>query len=227
MQFKRYAIYYTAPPGPLADFGAAWLGWDIATGLQVRHPLIHGLKEDIAALTETPRKYGFHGTVKPPFYLAEGFTEQDLSTAARRLCKRQLSLTLQGLELSPLGRFLALTVTGDTSGLENLAANIVQGLDEFRAPASEQELARRRKANLTEAQELNLQQWGYPYVMQDFRFHLTLTGKLPKSKVGKIFDQLEPALVNTLPIPFEINNLTLVGEDSLGRFHTIENLPLG
>ena len=69
MKFDRYAIYFT-PQGSLAEAGAAWLGWDLARGRTVAHPDVAGL--DVAALTETPRKYGLHATIKPPFVLAEG-----------------------------------------------------------------------------------------------------------------------------------------------------------
>ena len=166
MGFQRYAIYYTAPAGPLADFGAAWLGWDIATGQSIKHPHIHGLDEDISSLTQTPRKYGFHGTIKPPFRLAEGTTFEELSSATETLCHDLEALTLEGLELSRLGRFLALTVTGDTKPLADLAAKVVQSLDTFRAMPSDPELAKRRKANLSERQDAYLMQWDYPYVME-------------------------------------------------------------
>ncbi|MGH1445927.1 MAG: DUF1045 domain-containing protein [Cognatishimia sp.] len=226
MQFQRYAIYYTAPPGPLADFGAAWLGWDVATGLPVRHPIIQGLKDNIAEITETPRKYGFHGTIKPPFRLTEGCTSHDLAISTKALCRELAPVTLDGLELAQLGRFLALVPKGDTTALADLAAAAVQTLDQFRAEPSDAELAKRRQANLSARQDANLVKWGYPYVMEDFRFHLTLTGKLEKKRAARVLQALAPALVNTLPKPFEINHMTLAGEDSAGRFHTIEQFEL-
>ena len=35
---KRYAIYYAPPPGGFAQAGAAWLGWDAASGQPVAQP---------------------------------------------------------------------------------------------------------------------------------------------------------------------------------------------
>jgi hypothetical protein len=64
--FERYAIYYT-PQGALAEVGAAWMGWDVARGVAVDHAMVGDL--DLAKLTRTPRKYGLHGTIKPPFVL--------------------------------------------------------------------------------------------------------------------------------------------------------------
>lgn len=226
MEFKRYAIYYTAPAGPLADFGAAWLGWDIASGQPVKHPHLHGLDEDISALTQTPRKYGFHGTIKPPFQLADGATVDELTAAAETMCKNLTVLTLDGLELSQLGRFLALTVKGDATPLAKLAATVVQSLDMFRAPPTHAELVKRRKANLSDRQDAYLMKWGYPYVMEEFRFHLTLTGRLKGDHATTLRNALEPLMVNVLPNPFQITDLTLAGEDQQGRFHEVKRFNL-
>lgn len=227
MEFQRYAIYYAAPAGPLADFGAAWLGWDLSTGMPVQHPIIHGLQEDLEALTQTPRKYGFHGTIKPPFRLADGKTAHELARDTEQLCANLSPLRLDGLELTRLGSFLALTVTGDTNRLAELASTVVQTLDTYRAPPSDVELQKRRRANLSERQEVNLIKWGYPYVMEDFRFHLTLTGRLERKRAIALHEALTPILKNALPQPFAITELTLVGEDQFGRFHEIERFKLG
>jgi len=45
--------------------------------------------------------------------------------------------------------------------------------------AAAAELARRRTLRLTAEQDAMLARWGYPYVLEDFRFHMTLTGSLP------------------------------------------------
>ena len=82
--FARYAIYWAPDPGPLADWAARWLGWDPAGGMDLVHPDLPALPRPVAEITATPRKYGFHGTVKPPFRLAEGTdaAELDLVRAA-------------------------------------------------------------------------------------------------------------------------------------------------
>ena len=226
MMFTRYAIYYTAPPGPLAEFGAAWLGWDAATGQEVAHPDLPPLPYAISDLTATPRKYGFHGTIKPPFHLAERMSAEALSDAVKALAATLKPVALEGLTVTPLGSFLALTPIGDTSELGKLAGTVVQSLDRFRALPSEAELARRRKSRLTERQEANLAQWGYPYVMEDFRFHLTLTGRQKRKDLQQIQSTLEYALSGLLPSPFIIDGLTLAGEAEDGRFHEIERVLL-
>ncbi|CUH64805.1 putative phosphonate metabolism protein [Thalassovita gelatinovora] len=222
--FKRFAIYYAPEAGALADFGAAWLGWDLTAGRPGTHPQIDGL--DIAALTATPRKYGLHATVKPPFRLAEGTDFKALSAAAQTLCAAQPPVRLEGLALTRLGGFLALTVTGDTTPLGALAATLVRGLDDFRAAPTDADLIRRRKANLSDRQEALLTQWGYPYVMEEFRFHITLTGRLIKTEAETVRDRLAPIVTPLLPTPFIINDLCLVGEDQAGMFHLIHRYAL-
>jgi len=226
MTYTRYAIYYAPEPGPLADFGARWLGWDIETGTGCPHPDIPGLPRPVEEITRTPRKYGFHGTVKPPFRLAEGTDSDGLLAAARTACAARAHVRLEGLRLSRIGRFVALVPEGDTTALSDLAGAMVRDLDPFRAPAGDAELARRRARKLTDRQEKLLTDWGYPYVMEEFRFHLTLTGSLPDTDGDQVVDALAPVLAPMLDGPVTIATLCLVGELPDGRFKTIERLPL-
>ncbi|WP_212523443.1 DUF1045 domain-containing protein [Actibacterium sp. MT2.3-13A] len=224
--YRRYAIYFAPEPGPLAEFGAAWLGWDPATGKEVAHPDVAALPRPVAELTETPRKYGFHGTIKPPFRLAGGQSAQALHAAAQALCARLAPVALEGLGLSRLGAFLALTPKGDTGALAALAAETVRALDRFRAPPSEAEIARRNPARLSPAQRALLEKWGYPYVLGEFRFHLTLTGRLERGEAGAVEAALGPVVAPLLPAPFRVDNLCLFGEAEDGRFHLLHRYAL-
>ncbi len=226
-EFQRYAIYY-APPAEAAwgVFATQWLGWDMETGAEVPQPEVPGLPLPLAEITATPRKYGVHATIKPPFRLAEGTTLADLDAACATLCARRTALHMEGLTLARLGRFLALRPVGDTAALDALAASVVETLDRFRAPAPKAELARRRAAGLSPAQEENLARWGYPYVMDEFRFHVTLSGKLPKAALGAVEAALSRDLAPLLSSPFGIGDLALVGEDSAGRFHLVHRYAL-
>ena len=226
MQFRRFAIYYTLPKGALATFGAHWLGWDIETGRTMPHPEIDGLPRPVTEITATPRKYGLHGTIKPPFRRAEGTTHQDLENAVESLATRLSPVTLDGLALNRIGSFLALTIVGDQTPLAALAGKVVEDLDTFRAPPTEAELARRRKSRLSPRQEALLAQWGYPYVMDEFRFHITLTGRLAKGEAEQVQTALTPHLAPLLPVPFTVRDLTLIGEDENGMFHEIQRFAL-
>ena len=226
MTHTRYAIYYPPAPGPLADFGARWLGWDIAEGRARAHPALRPLSRPVEEITRTPRKYGFHATVKPPFRLAPGTTSEDLTEAARALCASCAPVTLDGLRLARIGRFLALVPVGDTQALAGLAATMVRDLDRFRAPAEPAELARRRGKGLSERQDALLLQWGYPYVMEEFRFHMTLSGSLSEDLAAETAGVLEAGFESILSGQVKIADLSLVGERPDGCFEIVHRLPL-
>jgi putative phosphonate metabolism protein len=218
MQFKRYGVYFTPRPGAFAQAGASWLGWDIAGGTPLPSP-----EPD---LTARPRKYGFHAIMKPPFSLAKGATREALHDALAALCKVMPPVVLQRPEINRIGSFMAFTVRGDTDQLGALASRCVRELDDFRAPPSEDELERRRQARLTAEQEENLKRWGYPHVMDSFRFHMTLTGPVPRADLDRVLTALRRHFDATLAEPFVIDSLTLVGEAQDGFFHEIERFPL-
>ncbi|MGV6849781.1 MAG: DUF1045 domain-containing protein [Marinibacterium sp.] len=225
MNFTRYALYFAPPETEdWSRLASAWLGWDMVAGRILPHPAADGL--DVAAISDRPRKYGLHGTIKPPFRLAAGCDAAGLVAAARQVCARAAPVTLEGLEVARLGSFLALRPTGDQSALADLAATCFEALDGFRAPAPEDELAKRRAAGLSKRQEANLIRWGYPYVMDDFRFHITLSGRLDPAMLDKAQTWLTGALDPLLPRPFVVSDLALTGEAPDGRFHLIHRYTL-
>lgn len=212
MTFRRYAIYYAPRAGKFADFAASWLGWDPVSGREVAHP---DLPLDVAAITATPRKYGFHGTIKAPFVALPG-----LEDGIAELASRLSPVSLGALHLHRIGGFLALTPEINP---EPLAAEVVRALDRFRAPMTPEDRARRKPEALSERQRELLDAWGYPYVMEEFRFHLTLTGNDAPANVERV---LEPLLARVLPDPFVIEDLCLFGESEDGRFHLVHRYAL-
>jgi len=209
------------PNGALADFGARWLGWDVAKG----GPAQSFDMPELHSITMTPRKYGFHGTLKPPFRLAEGQGVEGLQNALSQLACALAPARSGGLELTRLGGFLSLTPTGDTSDLARVATACVRDLDIFRAPATEAELERRRKAGLSASQDDLLMAWGYPYVMEEFRFHLTLSGRLPDDQITH-WAQAAAQHLPDLPETFEIAQIALCGERADGCFELIHRYTL-
>ena len=226
--FRRYAVYYTAPPGVLARFGAGWLGWDSAAGQVVDHPQVPGLDPArVAALTDVPRRYGFHATLKPPFVLAGGSARalaDDLAVLAAGLAPVELP---GGLQLAELDGFIALIPSRQPAALTDLAAALVGGLDGHRAPLTPADRARRRPEQLNERQRELLDLWGYPFVMEEFRFHMTLTGPVTRAEGAEVAAILRSVMESILPRPHVIDAVTLSGEDDLGRFHDILRVPLG
>lgn len=223
---KRYAIYYAPDPGPLADFTAAWLGWDPATGRRVAHPAIEGLPRPIEELTEAPRKYGFHGTLMAPFRLADPQDEVALYQACTALAASFRPFDLPGLRLCRLGSFLALTPQSDAPALSDLAAAIVRRLNPLCARLSAAEIARRRPETLTLRQRALMEVWGYPFVLDQFQFHLTLTGSLSAGDLAATENAIAPHLMPLVPRRFEVRDFCLFGEGEDGMFRIVQCYPL-
>ena len=95
-----------------------------------------------------------------------------------QLAGRTAPFDLPPLAVSDVFGFLALRETVPCPPLQALADACVEHLDPFRAPPSDAELARRRRANLTPRQDAMLVRWGYPYVFDTWFFHMTLTRRL-------------------------------------------------
>ncbi|MDP3544609.1 MAG: DUF1045 domain-containing protein [Phreatobacter sp.] len=180
----RYALYAAPPPDSrLWHFGSSVIGYDAAAARALpfpSHPPCDAA--DWADLTHDPRRYGFHGTLKAPFSLAAGMEEGDLLEAAMLFAERRQAFAVPALEVVLLGRFVALVPGVASPELTALAAGCVREFDAFRAPLTEADRARRLKAPLTDRQVAQLDAWGYPYVFEDFRFHMTLTGSLPEER---------------------------------------------
>lgn len=211
----RYALYVAPEPGSaLAEFGAGWLGRDCASGEARVQPEVDGLSpERLAELTKSARGYGFHATIKPPFYLREGRSEQELIDAFAEFAASRAPFEV-GLGLRSLGGFLALMMTPPDHRMNGLAADAVRDLDPFRAPPSEAELARRRASGLSPQQEALLVQWGYPYVMGEFRFHMTLSARLPDGPERvAIVAALTPRAEAVTAQPFRVDALALFKQE--------------
>lgn len=219
---KRYAVYFAPRDGAFADAAAAWLGWNAVTGQSVAQPAFPA----IADHTADPRRYGFHGTIKPPFRLSDGTSPAELLDAAANLATRLQSVRMAGLTMTRLEGFLALIPTDTPAALHEFAAQVVQGLDSFRAPLTDADIARRRPDSLTPRQRELLQAYGYPYVMEQFQFHLTLSGRM-EGPTAAAFDAAAQAhFAGLLPQPFVIEDLCLFGEDHSGRFHLLHRYAL-
>lgn len=222
-EFKRYGIF-VVPEAAFFAAASSWLGWDNVAGRAVPHPAIADIPAPVETLTATPRKYGFHGTIKAPFVLAQRHNATDLHNALGAFCATRAPVQVPDLEVRQLGGFVAVVPATRASALADLAGETVEALDAFRAPPSEGELARRRKAGLSDRQEALLQRWGYPYVMEEFRFHMTLTGRTPDAETVRTV--LAEHFAPVLPRPFVIDSLALMGEAADGHFHLVHRYTL-
>ncbi|MBI4995796.1 MAG: DUF1045 domain-containing protein [Rhodocyclales bacterium] len=191
MAEPRYAIYYAPADGSaLALAGSRWLGRDAASGTTLDQPPCPGLTPArLAELTAGARRYGFHGTLKPPFRLREGRTADELGRAVAALAARQRRFHFT-LRLATLAGFFAWLPAEAHDEIAAVASACVTGLEEFRAPPDELELARRRRG-LNPNQAALLQRWGYPYVLDEFRFHLTLSDAVAGNEAAAMHAALE------------------------------------
>ncbi|QYZ69790.1 DUF1045 domain-containing protein [Neotabrizicola shimadae] len=217
----RFAVYHLPSDADFFAFSSAWLGWDAVAGTEPPAPDLPPLPLPRAQITDEPRRYGFHATLKAPFRLAPGTTAEALDAALAVLATRLAPVTLTGLALTPVGRFLALTPADPSDALQDLAARCVADLDRFRAPLTPEDIARRRPDRLTPNQRRLLDLWGYPYVMDEFRFHMTLTGPLDPEPAAAVAAILEPHLAALAPRPYRIDALCLVAEGPDNRFRLV------
>jgi Protein of unknown function (DUF1045) len=173
----RYAIYYAPKPDdPLSGVAAHWLGRDAFSGAKLERPELQALIGlDLEALTADPRHYGFHATLKAPFELHSDQTEDALTEALDTFCATCQSFEA---EIAPraLSAFIAFGLIGPSQDMQALHENCLRNFEPFRAPLSAEDIARRRKAPLSTLQDERLLAFGYPYIFEDFRFHMTLTG---------------------------------------------------
>lgn len=176
----RYALYYAPPPdGPLEQFGTSWLGRHHATGEALPQPSVPGIEPDrLARLTASPRRYGFHSTLKAPFCLARGRRPEALHDAVAEFAANMEAFILPPLVVDDLKGFVALVPSAPAPKLDQLAADCVRSFDAWRAPMTNDERARRLKSPLTARQLKQLESFGYPHVFDDFKFHMTLTERL-------------------------------------------------
>lgn len=207
----RYAIYFsTNADHPLTRAAAAWLGRD---AFDAYIPAAVGREE----LVDEPARYGFHGTLKAPFHLHNGIDEASLFDAFDEFCAETPSFEIPEIVIGQLGPFFAL-IPGKNAhaGINALAEACVRTFEPFRAPLSEADVARRKPEALPERQRQYLLEWGYPYVFEEFRFHMTLTGAVPEADRSDVRSRLEMHFGSFAGKPLAVSHLALFVEPERG-----------
>ena len=190
--FPRYAIYYVPAPGSELDrFGAQLLGYDAFSGEELPFPdSVTQAVTDWRDITQDPRKYGFHATMKAPLSLAKDKTEAELLAACEAFAGKPRPIPVIKPLIDSISGFIAVVPAQPSPELERLGADCTSEFDSFRAPLTAEDHARRNPSALTARQREHLKRWGYPYVMEDFRFHMTLTGRLDAGRRGPVLTML-------------------------------------
>jgi hypothetical protein len=191
-------------------------------------PLLDGFDAAcLAAFTAEPRRYGLHATLKPPFALADGANLAALRADLAAFTAVAAPVALPRLQLRRLDRFLALIPSAPCPALDDLAARCVMEFDRFRRPAAPAELARRRAAGLDPAEEAHLLRWGYPYVLDRFRFHVSLTGPLDSAEGDRLMAPLAALFEPAISQPIPLADIALFVEPEAGApFRLLERFAL-
>ncbi len=189
---RRFALYFAPPQGSeLEAFGRSWLGRDHITGKPVDRLRLDGLDHaEQARITRSASHYGFHATLKAPFELAAGRHADELYERGRAFAAARQPFHAPSLKLTRLSKWVALTLSAPCLSMDQLAADCVRDFDSYRAPLSEADIERRRKSGLSPRQDQQLLAYGYPYIFDDFHFHMTLAGPLDTAEQDRIHDFL-------------------------------------
>jgi putative phosphonate metabolism protein len=225
----RFAIYFVpAADTALYRFGASMLGYDCYTGASIARAHARELTQaDWAALTAEPRTYGFHATLKAPFRLRDGFVEDDLLADMQASAGALSNIVTFEPAVELIGGFVAIIPRNSTPALDRLAAQCVRSFDRFRAPMTTDEKARRTAAGLSAAQTENLERWGYPYVLDEFRFHMTLTGRIAPDRRTAVHAFLREAFGRACGFhPIALDRLVLAKQDFGTPFRVVGQVPL-
>ena len=222
--FPRYAIYFAAGvDSALTRFGAELLGYDAYTGNELPFPADASRPApDWRDITADPRKYGFHGTLKAPMALAPGKTEAELLAACATFAGEARKIPVIRPIVDAISGFIAIIPAEPVGVLQELAADCVRAFDGFRTALTADDRARRRPEKLSERQRDYLDRWGYPYVMEEFRFHMTLTGRLDAERRGPILEMLRARFAALGLDALAIDRIALFKQDDAGaRFRIV------
>ncbi|MBR0785335.1 DUF1045 domain-containing protein [Bradyrhizobium iriomotense] len=222
--FPRYAIYFAAgADSALSRFGAELLGYDAHTGDELPFPReALQIAPDWRDVSADPRKYGFHATLKAPMTLASDKTEAELMAACAAFADKAQSVPVIRPIVDAISGFIAVIPAEPVEALQQLAADSVRDFDAFRAPLTAEDRARRKPEKLSERQRDYLDRWGYPYVMEEFRFHMTLTGRLDAERRGPIIEMLRGRFAALKLDALTVDRIALFKQDDArARFRII------
>lgn len=227
----RHAIYYApAHSSPWWTFGAGWIGRDESldgTPPEFVAPMLP--EPERHRITTQARRYGFHATLKAPFHLRSGATAAELLARTRSLAQRLRPVPLSPLQVRHLGPYVVLLTPEHHTAASALASACVIELDDLRQPLTPDELARRQPATL-DARELELLgRYGYPHVLERFRFHLTLTDPVNETQAAQVTAAVSAQVAHlNAQTPLTLDRLCIFEESAPGQvFRRVHDLVLG
>jgi hypothetical protein len=159
--------------------------------------------------------------------LAHGRTEPELLAACESFAGKLRPVQVITPVVGSISGFIAIVAAAPSTELERLAADCTREFDSFRAPLSSGERARRSPSDLTPRQRDYLDRWGYPYVMEEFRFHMTLTGRLDAERRESILTMLRDSFSTVGLKTLAIDRIALFRQEcSDSRFRIVKHWQL-
>lgn len=221
---SRWAIYW-APPrdGVLWRLGCQWLGRDPERDVAFAPSPLAGLDTiDAAALTADPRRYGLHATLKPPFRLRDGLAPDDVHAACAEFARTHAPVAIGRLRVEAVSDFVALVPVEPNEALDAFAFACVEAFDPMRAPLSAEERARRLHTAMSARERALFETWGYPYVNDAFRFHVTLTNALAPGLRSRVVDGLRERFAVATTREERLDEIALYHEPRAGAPFRLE-----
>ncbi|MEQ1769679.1 MAG: DUF1045 domain-containing protein [Devosia sp.] len=197
---QRFAIYYAPPRGSALDVRSAnWLK-----------------RPELREATIAARRYGFHATIKAPMALKTGTDQAGLAAALATFGRENGPVMVGRIEPRIIDGFLALVPVIQPRELTDFAELVVEAFDRFRAPLDARERQRRLSAPLSDRQIKLLDTYGYPYVLEQFQFHMTLTDRLPLDRQAALLADAKVWFAPALATQLVVDRLVLFHEAEPG-----------
>ncbi len=160
--------------------------------------------------------------MKAPISLAQGTTEKEFVSAIEAFVATPRAIPMITPVVRAIGSFIAIVPNAPSADLQAFAADCVTTFDDFRAPLTPEDRARRNVAALTPQQIVYLDRWGYHYVFEEFRFHMTLTSSLPSERRDNVLEVLQKRFADLALNSVAVDQLALLRQsDAASQFTVI------
>jgi hypothetical protein len=226
---ERFALYYApATTHPLWLKAVQWLDRDPAEGTPLPADIEGIAAEYRHRISRSARRYGFHATIKAPMLLAASVGRRELEEELTAFALKRPQVEIGRLVPRFIDGFLALVPAAQGKTLTDFAGEVVAHFERFRAPMTPGEREKRiRGRNYTEHQLGLLDRYGYPHVMDEFQFHMTLTDRLPEGERDAVLAAATTWFAPVIAEPFMLDRLALFREAEPGTpFDRIADFPL-
>ncbi len=233
--YKRVAIYFLPKKNSsLENFGKNLLGRDIDKKKKIsltrrqKYFINRGFTyfDELKDYCEEPAKYGFHATLKAPFRLKQNVKTKNFYDVISHIAAQHSRFKIKGLKIVYSKKFTFITSRKPNKLLINLENDLVKHLDTFRAELNKTEIKKRIPDSLTFKQNKYLKEWGYPFVFDQFKFHMTLMNQNNNKLSNKQKLELEKLIYKISNNVIEFNEISLLGENKNGHFEEIKRFKL-